>query len=542
MSLTSTASWKNLQKHCTLSIANIHLSELIKEDNRAENLSIAIDGMFVDFSKNRINTETVSLLIKLAKERNLDSWINKLFLGEQINDTEERAALHTVLRTSSTAKKGSFAESVQADVKLQLTKMEQMVNKIRKGHWRGATGKAITDVVNIGVGGSDLGPLMITHGLQTIQSPVKIHFISSIDGTQTSNLLRDLKQETTLFIVASKSFSTIDTLSNAETSKNWLKERLKNNVLRQHFIGISASSKKMSAWGILTNNQLLFWDWVGGRYSMWSTIGLPIALKIGMQGFKDFLAGAAEMDEHFANTDFKQNIPIMLALIDVWNVNFLDIHQKAILPYDARLKYLPAYLTQLVMESNGKSVNRQGNKVDYKTSPILWGEVGPNAQHAFYQLLHQGTREVMSDFIAIGLRDDFNSEGKEEVDKSLLEQHQLTLANCFAQSRVLMLGDKAIPDKLKASFESPFKRYSGNQPSNTILLDEISANSLGKLIALYEHKTFVEAVIWDINPFDQWGVELGKLIAQETKKALSDESMRGQFDASTEALLKKISL
>jgi glucose-6-phosphate isomerase len=539
MSITSSLSWKNLISHYDEGIGKARLSDLIKAPNRVDEFSISMDGMYVDFSKNRVNSETLNLLVQLAEERGLSKWIENLFLGEKLNDTEDRAALHTILRARS-AKDNSYANSVHSDVDKQLCKMEGIVNKIRSGQWRGSTGKAITDVVNIGVGGSDLGPLMITHALQTFKSPVNLHFISSIDGTQTSNILKEIDQETTLFVLASKSFSTIDTLSNAETALNWLKKKLKNNILNQHFIGVSTKPDKMLDWGIPEKNQLLFWDWVGGRYSMWSAIGLSIALQLGMDGFKQFLVGAREMDGHFANADFKRNIPVMLALIDVWNINFLGIEGKAILPYDARLKYLPAYLSQLVMESNGKSVDRQGNKVDYKTCPILWGEVGPNAQHAFYQLLHQGTQKVTSDFIAIALRDDFNVEGEELLDQSLMEQQYLTLSNCFAQSRVLMLGDDAIPDDLKEQFNSPFKRYEGNQPSNTILLDEISPNSLGKLIALYEHKTFVESVIWDINPFDQWGVELGKLIAQEARKALAGESLSSGLDCSTEALIKRV--
>ena len=541
MSVTKSKAWKNLASHCKDGIQDIHLSSLIDLPNRIEDCSISIDGMYVDFSKNRINSETISLLEKLAKQQGLSEWIDKLFTGKKINDTEDRAALHTILRGNS-AEKDSFAESQLSAVDKQLAKMGQIVSKIRQGQWRGATGKAITDVVNIGVGGSDLGPLMVTQALQTVKSPVNLHFISSIDGTQTSNLLKQLNQETTLFILASKSFSTIDTLSNAETAMAWLKKRLRANICQQHFIGISTKPEKMTEWGIPTQNQLLFWDWVGGRYSMWSTIGLPIALKIGMAGFNEFLTGAREMDQHFLSTPFKKNIPVMLGLIDVWNVNFLDIQQKTILPYDARLKYFPAYLSQLVMESNGKSVDRQGNKVDYNTCPILWGEVGPNAQHAFYQLLHQGTQSVASDFIAISFRNDFNHQGEGQQDKSLLEQHALTLSNCFAQSRVLMLGDDSIPKNLKSEFDSPFKKYAGNQPSNTILLDEISANSLGKLIALYEHKTFVESVIWNINPFDQWGVELGKLIAKETRKSLAGEASMSNLDCSTQALIKRVKL
>lgn len=539
MSITSSLAWKNLVSHCQSGMGKESLLNLINMPNRMEEFSIEIGGLYVDFSKNRINGATVELLERLAKEKELAVWIKKLFTGEKLNHTENRAALHTALRSTSTTQ-NHFEQKIQDDVSEQFSRMEKIVNKIRDGHWRGATGKTIKDIVNIGVGGSDLGPLMITHALQAFKSPVKLHFLSSIDGTQTSNLLKQLDQETTLFILSSKSFTTIDTLSNAETALSWFKKKLRSNIYAQHFIGISTNSEKMAEWGIPKQNQLLFWDWVGGRYSMWSTIGLSIALKLGMEGFRGFLAGAGEMDEHFANTEFKKNIPVMLALIDIWNINFLDIEAKAILPYDARLKYLPAYLSQLVMESNGKSVDRQGNKVDYRTCPILWGEIGSNAQHAFYQLLHQGTQKVMSDFIAIVERDDFNSQLEEEVEQSLSEQQSLTLANCFAQSRVLMLGNEAIPKEMRPKFDDPFKDYAGNKSSNTILLDNISPKSLGKLIALYEHKTFVEAVIWDINPFDQWGVELGKLIAEETRKALAGDIELSGLDCSTQALIKRI--
>lgn len=541
MGVETSAAWQALNVHCDAGAGSVHLSRLFEDKTRTERYSVELDDMYVDYSKNRITEQTMDLLFDLANQQDLTGWIKKLLTGDKVNDTEDRAVLHTALRANGAGVEG-YAKEVQPLVAQELAKMAGIVNKIRAGHWRGYSGKPITDVVNIGVGGSDLGPLMVTNSLQTTKSPVNLHFISSIDGTQTSNVLKGLRQETTLFILASKSFSTIDTLSNAETAKDWLREKVKveKTLLAQHFIGVSTKPEMMTQWGIPPENQLIFWDWVGGRYSLWSAIGLPIALQVGMDGFAELLAGAHLMDHHFGTAPLEKNIPVLLGLIDVWNVNFLGIHDKAILPYDARLRYVPSYFEQLVMESNGKSVNRAGERVQYKTCPILWGEVGPNAQHAFYQLLHQGTQPVMCDFIAPVERDDFDTNSHAEKDESLRYQHELAMANCFAQSRVLMLGDAAIPDSLKASFDSPFKHYPGNQPSNTILLKAISPKTLGMLIALYEHKTFVEGVIWEINSFDQWGVELGKLIAKETHAAIKSIELTEDFDASTAALIKRI--
>lgn len=542
MGIENSQAWQDLQVHCDSGIGSAQMSSLFSAE-RVSKFSLELDHLYVDYSKNRVSEETIDLLLKLADQQDLPNWIARLLSGEHVNDTEDRPALHSALRAFGEDVEG-FAKEVQGDIANELKKMSVLVNKIRAGHWRGFSGKSITDVVNIGVGGSDLGPLMITHSLQTTSSPVNLHFISSIDGTQTSNLLKKLNQETTLFILASKSFTTIDTLSNAETAKDWLEESIDDTkkMYAQHFLGVSTKPDKMSEWGLPEENQIVFWDWVGGRYSLWSGIGLPIALQIGMDGFKELLLGGHLMDVHFGTAPMSQNIPVILGLIDVWNNNFLGIEKKAILPYDARLKYLPSYLEQLVMESNGKSVNRAGQKVGYKTCPVLWGEVGPNAQHAFYQLLHQGTQKVMCDFIAPIERDDFDADSHADKDESLKCQHELALANCFAQSRVLMLGDEAIPDALKESFNSPFKHYPGNQPSNTILLKSISPKTLGMLVALYEHKTFVEGVIWEINSFDQWGVELGKLIAKETQAAIHDTDLAEAFDESTRTLIDKVTL
>lgn len=541
MSVIETTAWQALEAYASEEGRALKLSELFSDPKRTEAFSLELESFYLDYSKNRINQQVMDKLFDLANQQDLQGWIKKLVSGDpEVNDTEKRPALHTALRDLE-----AFPEAgaeIQDAVLSQLDSMASIVNKIRAGHWRGFSGKPITDVVNIGVGGSDLGPLMITNALQTTVSPVQLHFISSIDGTQTSNLLKGLNQETTLFVLASKSFTTIDTLSNAETAKDWLREAgiVEETILAQHFLGVSTKPEMMTEWGIPEENQLVFWDWVGGRYSLWSVIGLPIALQLGMDGFKALLKGAHEMDRHFSSAPLEENMPVLMGLIDVWNVNFLDIHDKAILPYDARLKYLPSYFEQLVMESNGKSVSRSGKKVDYKTCPVLWGEVGPNAQHAFYQLLHQGTQRVMCDFIAPIERDDFDAESHTEKDESLKVQHELAMANCFAQSRVLMLGDDAIPEALKEKFDSPFKHYPGNQPSNTILMKNISPRTMGMLVALYEHKTFVEGVIWEINPFDQWGVELGKLIAKETQGAFSDAALASSFDSSTQSLIERI--
>lgn len=541
MSVEHSQAWQALKEHCEEGMGRVHMKSLFDDPSRAEAFSIEMDELFLDYSKNRVSAETLSLLMKLARQQDMPDWIEKLLSGETVNDTENRPAMHSALRAGGRGVNGE-ARSVQSEIESEFQKMEVIVNQVRSGHWRGYSGKPITDVVNIGVGGSDLGPLMITHALQTIHSPIGLHFISSIDGTQTSNLLKSLNQETTLFVLASKSFTTIDTLSNAETAKDWLEEKITDpeTLLSQHFLGASTKPDKMSEWGIPPENQLLFWDWVGGRYSMWSVIGLPIALKVGMEGFREMLEGACAMDRHFGSAPLEKNIPVLMGLIDVWNINFLDIQAKAILPYDARLRYLPSYFEQLVMESNGKSVNRNGEPVSYKTCPILWGEVGPNAQHAFYQLLHQGTQPVMCDFIAPVERDDFDRNSASEREGSLRHQHELAMANCFAQSRVLMLGDAAIPTAIKAQFDTPFKHYAGNQPSNTILLKNISARTLGMLVALYEHKTFVESVIWEINPFDQWGVELGKQMAKETYAAIKEVSQAEAFDSSTRRLIERV--
>ncbi|MBJ9741432.1 glucose-6-phosphate isomerase [Acinetobacter oleivorans] len=522
--------------------SKLHIKELFAlEPDRFQNYSVKFDQLFFDYSKHRLTKDILGQLVALANTKNLTEWINRLFSQNKINCTEQREAMHWALRLPVDYSK--FADLTE-QVHSQLQRMYTLVEKIHAGQYRGSTGEVIQDVVNIGVGGSDLGPQMVTHALSDFKvktaKPLNIHFVSTMDGSQLSELLHQLRPETTLFIISSKSFGTIDTLSNAQTVRQWLEKALGTHarVLKSHFIGVSTKSDKMSEWGIAPENQLLLWDWVGGRYSLWSCIGLPIALTIGVEGFQQLLAGAHAVDEHFQNTSFDQNIPVLMALLGIWNNNFLNIQTHAVLPYDGRLKYFAAYLQQLEMESNGKSVQRNGLKVELDTCPIIWGEVGPNAQHAFYQLLHQGSQAVSCDFIAPIQR--YNSDHFTYVEnaEALVEQHHLALSNCLAQSRLLAFGNEAL-DPTELENLPIYKQYEGNQPSSTLLLDELNPYNLGMLIALYEHKVFVQSVIWNINPFDQWGVEKGKQIADQLLPILNGiQSDFSTLDASTRGLIK----
>lgn len=538
--------WKALQDHAD-ALKSVHLKTLFAESStRFDHFAHQAAGVMLDLSKQRWQDETLDKLLALAEEAELPSAIDALLSGQRVNTSEDRPALHTALRLPSEANLEVDGEDVVAAVHASLAQMETLVSRLHAGQWRGATGKPIRHVVNLGVGGSDLGPLMVTHALADYRPddvhPVEVHFASTMDGSQLADYLSRLNPEVTLFVLSSKSFTTIDTLSNANTAKDWLLGRLTRHgatpisaelVIRQHFIGVSASPEKMTAWGIASAHQLRFWEWVGGRYSLWGTIGLPIALVIGMENFRALLAGAHAMDRHFQAAPMAENLPVLLALAGIWNVNFLDIRAHSILPYDGRLEYFAAYLEQLEMESNGKSVTRQGEAIDYSTCPVLWGQLGPNAQHAFYQLLHQGMQPVECDFIAPLKR--YDDVEDPETRRHLQTQHRLALANCFAQSRLLMLGDDAIDDD---GPRPPHKRYRGNQPSTTVLLDKLTPHTLGALIALYEHKVFVQAVIWDINPFDQWGVELGKQIATETQQIIDGQAPADHMDASTRGLIE----
>ncbi|MDR5860734.1 glucose-6-phosphate isomerase [Halomonas eurihalina] len=541
--------WRALAEHAD-DMGQRHLRELFAEhQGRFADFSRQAAGLTLDLSKQRWDERTLALLLQLARDAGVPDAIQGLLAGERLNLSENRPALHTALRLPADARLEVEGEDLVASVHATLDRMAAMVERFHAGQWRGATGKPIRDVVNLGVGGSDLGPLMVTHALADHRLEgvhrIDVHFASTMDGSQLADYLTRLNPETTLFVLSSKSFTTIDTLTNARTARDWLKARLLGGdrqegvdealVMRQHFIGVSASPDKMREWGIADEHQLEFWEWVGGRYSLWGAIGLPVALVVGMANFRELLAGAHDMDRHFSEAELGDNLPVLLALAGIWNVNFLDIRAHSILPYDGRLEYFAAYLEQLEMESNGKSVNHDGEPVDYSTCPVLWGQLGPNAQHAFYQLLHQGTQSVECDFIAPRVR--YDDVADPATRDHLMSQHRLTLANCFAQSRALMLGDAALED------EGPrpgHKRYAGNQPSSTLLLDRLTPRTLGALVALYEHKVFVQATIWDINPFDQWGVELGKTLAGETRRILEHQAGLEGMDASTRGLIEAV--
>lgn len=531
--------WHDLKR---LARSPINLQHYFAADsNRGQKFSATACDIYMDFSKQAIDDESLLKLIQLADACELSQKIKALLAGEKVNDTEQRAALHTALRLPKGEPLIVDGVDVGQQVHDSLDKCEALVHRIRSGIWRGYSGKAIRDVVNIGVGGSDLGPLMATTALsEWADTDILAHFVSNMDGTQLESLLKKLNPQTTLFIISSKSFGTVDTLSNAKTALSWLLAAYahKPTILRRHFIGISTRPDKMSDWGIHPDNQLLLWDWVGGRFSMWSAIGLAIAVRIGMANFRALLAGAHKMDKHFAQADFYKNLPVLLGLIGVWNATFLGINAHTVLPYDGRLSHFPNYLTQLEMESNGKSVKRTGESVNYRTCPILWGDIGSNAQHAFYQLLHQGTQRVSCDFITPIHR--YND--TQIVNNSLVYQHKLSLANCLAQSQVLAFGNAALPHGVANAADdlAKFKKYRGNQPSTTLLLGDLNPKTLGALIALYEHKVYVMSVLWQINPFDQWGVEVGKVMANRVYDELISKTNTDCFDHSTNTLLSVI--
>lgn len=512
------------------------------DSKRIENFTVVKESLKVDYSKQNLSSKGWDALLEYCEKANIGKKINALFSGKNINVTEDKPALHFALRAPKESSLNYKSRDVVKDVHKQLDLMSSIVNKIRTQKWRGYSGKIIKDVVSLGVGGSELGPLLVCNALQELdensQGSLNLHFVSSMDGTQISKLLEILNPETTIFIISSKSFTTVDTFYNANTALNWITSFCSDERVakKQHFIGVSASTKKMDNWGIPKENQLLMWDWVGGRFSLWSAIGLPIAIKYGMDVFYELLEGAYDMDQHFQSSPFNNNIPVVLALISFWNASFMEIGTNAVLPYDGRLKLLPNFLSQLEMESNGKAVTIYGQKVDFKTSPIIWGDLGPNAQHAFYQLLHQGTQCVSCDFITTVKRYYNGSNGTTDSLK-LQQQQDLSLANCFAQSSVLAFGSQSAGE----GKDSPHKEYRGNQPSTTILIEELTPRVLGNLLALYEHKTYILSCLWEINPFDQWGVELGKSIAQEALLSIQSNSGFDNYDSSTQWLLEQAS-
>jgi glucose-6-phosphate isomerase len=533
MNITKSLPWQKLQQHHQL-IANKHMRELFAENpQRFDQFSLTAADLFLDYSKNRITAETMQLLVGLAKEVNLTDHIEAMFTGQIINKTEQRAVLHTALRSP----KHDIPE-----IKETLQKMLACAENIRNGKWRGYSGKEITDVVNIGIGGSDLGPAMVTEALIPYNnSNLKCHFVSNIDATHISETLRYLNPETTLFIIASKTFTTQETLCNATTAREWLEQKAQTkNAVAKHMLAVSAKPERAADFGIDANNVYPFWDWVGGRFSLWGAIGFAIAIAIGAENFQQLLAGAHAMDHHFRHTKFANNLPVILALLDIWYVNFFNTTTHAILPYDQYMHLLPAYLQQLEMESNGKRVQIDGTPVDYATSSVIWGAVGTNGQHAFHQLLMQGTQLIPVDFIIP--RQSHNPIG---------QHHLLLFANCLAQSQALMQGRNAEEVRTELTAQGmetnqiekliPHKIIPGNVPSNTILVDKITPFTLGALIAAYEHKVFTAGIIWNINSFDQWGVELGKQMANKIVPNLEGDKKSKNMDSSTLGLIEKFS-
>lgn len=534
---TQTPAFKKLKSHHK-TISKKQLKDLFAEDkNRFKKYSLKFNDILVDYSKNNINGRTIAYLIELAHECNLSDAIEQMFTGAKINQTENRAVLHVALRNRSNNPILVDGNDVMPDVNEVLTKMKDFSEKVNSGSWKGYTNKAITDIVNIGIGGSDLGPVMATESLKPYAKKLKIHFVSNVDGTHIAETLKKLSPETTLFMIASKTFTTQETMANAHSARDWfLKTAVDESFVKKHFVAISTNQKEVEKFGIDPANMFGFWDWVGGRYSLWSAIGLSIACYIGFDNFEALLSGAHDMDNHFRNTPFEKNIPVILALLGVWYNNFYGAESHAILPYDQYMHRFAAYFQQGDMESNGKYVDRKGDKVDYQTGPIIWGEPGTNGQHAFYQLIHQGTKLIPADFIAPAIS-----------HNPLGEHHKMLLSNFFAQTEALMNGktsDEVIKELAGKSPEeidkiAPYKVFQGNRPTNSILVKKITPKTLGSLIAAYEHKIFVQGVIWNIFSFDQWGVELGKQLANKIYPELQDDTIIDSHDTSTNGLINQ---
>ncbi|EME2886494.1 glucose-6-phosphate isomerase [Escherichia coli] len=537
---TQTAAWQALQKHFD-EMKDVTIADLFAKDgDRFSKFSATFDDqMLVDYSKNRITEETLAKLQDLAKECDLAGAIKSMFSGEKINRTENRAVLHVALRNRSNTPILVDGKDVMPEVNAVLEKMKTFSEAIISGEWKGYTGKAITDVVNIGIGGSDLGPYMVTEALRPYKNHLNMHFVSNVDGTHIAEVLKKVNPETTLFLVASKTFITQETMTNAHSARDWfLKAAGDEKHVAKHFAALSTNAKAVGEFGIDTANMFEFWDWVGGRYSLWSAIGLSIVLSIGFDNFVELLSGAHAMDKHFSTTPAEKNLPVLLALIGIWYNNFFGAETEAILPYDQYMHRFAAYFQQGNMESNGKYVDRNGKVVDYQTGPIIWGEPGTNGQHAFYQLIHQGTKMVPCDFIAPAI-----------THNPLSDHHQKLLSNFFAQTEALAFGKSREvveqeyrdqgKDPATLDYVVPFKVFEGNRPTNSILLREITPFSLGALIALYEHKIFTQGVILNIFTFDQWGVELGKQLANRILPELKDDKEISSHDSSTNGLINR---
>jgi glucose-6-phosphate isomerase len=539
--LTDTKAWQSLVKHHAAT-KSTHMRDLFASDpKRFEKLSLEVEDVLVDFSKHRVTGETMTLLFELARQARVFEWRDKMFAGEKINRTENRAVLHVALRNRSNRPILVDGKDVMPEVNAVLAKMRKFTDSVRGGAWKGYTGKRITDVVNIGIGGSDLGPTMASLALQPYWHPeMRAHFVSNVDGTHLVETLKRVRADQTLFVVESKTFTTQETLMNAKSARAWLVEALGSDAaVPKHFVAVSTATEEVKKFGIDPDNMFVFWDWVGGRYSLWSAIGLPIALMIGMDHFEAMLDGGHAMDEHFRTAPMEKNVPVVLGMLGVWYSNFFGAATHAILPYDQYMSRFAAYFQQGDMESNGKRVDRQGRFIeDYTTGPIVWGEPGTNGQHAFYQLIHQGTRLVPCDFLA-----------PIETHNPLGEHHEVLLANYFAQTEALMRGKT--PDEARAELEAqklprerveelvPHKTFPGNHPTTSILFDKLTPRTLGMLIAMYEHKIFTQGIVWDIYSFDQWGVELGKQLAKKIEPELRSKGLVTSHDASTNALINR---
>lgn len=537
---TQTAAWRALQQHFD-QMKSVTIQDLFNKDNQrfAKFSATFDDQMLIDYSKNIITEDTLAKLQDLAKETDLQGAIKAMFSGEKINRTEDRAVLHVALRNKANTPIIVDGQNVMPEVNAVLAKMKDFCRRVIDGEWKGYTGKTITDVINIGIGGSDLGPYMATEALKPYKNHLNMHYVSNVDGTQIVETLKSLNPETTLVLVASKTFTTQETMTNAHTARDWfLKSAKDEKHVAKHFAALSTNAKEVAKFGIDTDNMFEFWDWVGGRYSLWSAIGLSIALSVGFDNFEKMQEGAHAMDRHFAQTPAEQNLPVLLALIGIWYNNFFGAETEAILPYDQYMHRFPAYFQQGNMESNGKYVDRNGNAVDYQTGPIIWGEPGTNGQHAFYQLIHQGTKMVPCDFIAPAIS-----------HNPIGDHHSKLLSNFFAQTEALAFGKskqevedefvKAGKPLADVAHIVPFKVFEGNRPTNSILLREITPFSLGALIALYEHKIFTQGVILNIFSFDQWGVELGKQLANRILPELADDKQVTSHDGSTNGLINR---
>lgn len=536
---TSTEAYRKLVARYEI-LKDKNIKDLFQEDpSRFEKYSVLLDDLLFDYSKNRLDEETFSLLIQLAQECRLEEAIDAMFSGKKINVTEGRPVLHTALRNQASHPIYVDGEDVMPKVRKVLAHMKDFVSRILSGEWKGYKGDTITDVVNIGIGGSDLGPVMVTEALKPYKTHLNVHFVSNVDGTHIAETLKKVNPATTLFLIASKTFTTQETMANAHTAKAWfLQSGATEQDVAKHFVALSTNEKGVAAFGIDTKNMFEFWDWVGGRYSLWSAIGLSIALGIGFDNFEELLKGAYEADVHFRHTTFEKNIPVIMAVLGVWYNNFFGAESHAILPYDQYLHRFAAYFQQGDMESNGKYVDRNGNRVNYQTGPIIWGEPGTNGQHAFYQLIHQGTKLIPCDFIAPAVS-----------HNAIGNHHQLLLSNFFAQTEALMNGktEEEVVNELKQAGKSEeeiekikaYKIFEGNRPTNSFLLKKITPKTLGMLIALYEHKIFVQGVIWNIYSFDQWGVELGKQLANKILPELDNEEVVLSHDSSTNGLINQ---